>query len=139
MGFSYCWFRSGGAKPFDVQYGVWTFAALDALFQTFSLGGSGKYSVLAPLANALVPGQIATVGRSQAYARDLRQFDKLIQDGYTPQQAQDMLQVDVSWTEVENIGKDTNLIEDFKNILILLKKLTKWEENHYLQTCLDKY
>jgi hypothetical protein len=118
-------FAPGGAKPFDVQYGVWTFAALDALFQTFSLGGSGKYSVLAPLANALVPGQIATVGRSQAYARDLRQFDKLIQDGYTPQQAQDMLQVDVSWTEVENIGKDTNLIEDFKKHIDIIKEAHK--------------
>ena len=57
-------FAPGGVKPFGVQWhGVWLFAGLDALFQTFSLGGSGKYSVLAPLANALVPGQIATVGQ----------------------------------------------------------------------------
>ena len=72
-----------------------------------------------------MPGQIATVGRSQAYARDLRQFDKLIQDGYTPQQAQDMLQVDVSWTEVENIGKDTNLIEDFKKHIDIIAEAHK--------------
>ena len=33
----------GGAKPGDVQYGVWAFAALDGLFQTF--GPSGKWKV----------------------------------------------------------------------------------------------
>ena len=110
----------GGAKPGDVQYGVWAFAALDALFQTF--GPSGKWSVLASAANALVPGQIMQVGRSQAYLRDIRYYDKLLQDGYTPEQAQSMLQTDVSWTEIENIGKDTNLIGDIRKHIDMIQE-----------------
>lgn len=110
----------GGAKPGDVQYGVWAFAGLDALFQTF--GPSGKWSVLASAANALTPGQPMVVGRSQAYLRDLKAYDKLLQDGYSPAEAQSKLQIDVSFTEVENIGKDTNLKGDIRKHLAMIKE-----------------
>ena len=68
----------GGAKPGDVQYGVWAFAALDAFFQT--VGPSGKWSVIASGVNALLPGQPMKVGRSQAYLRDLKAYDKKVFD-----------------------------------------------------------
>ena len=110
----------GGAKPGDVQYGVWAFAGLDAFFQTF--GPSGKWSVIASAANALVPGQPMVVGRSQAYLRDLRAYDKLLQNGYSPAEAQEKLQIDVSFTEVENIGKDTNLRGDIRKHLAMIKE-----------------
>jgi len=110
----------GGAKPGDVQYGVWAFAGLDALFQTF--GPSGKWSVIASAANALVPGQPMVVGRSQAYLRDLRAYDKLLQDGYSPAEAQSKLQIDVSMTEVEDIGKDTNLRGDMRKHIAMMRE-----------------
>ena len=72
----------GGAKPGDVQYGVWLSAGLDALFQT--VGPSGKWSVIASAVNALAPGQPMKVGRSQAYLRDIREYDKLLKQGYSP-------------------------------------------------------
>ena len=110
----------GGAKPGDVQYGVWLMAGLDALFQTY--GPSGKWSVIASGANALVPGQIMKVGRSQAYLRDLKQYDKMLRDGYTPSQAQANLQIDISATEVEDIGKETNLIGDMKKHIDMMRE-----------------
>ena len=94
----------GGAKPGDVQYGVWAFAALDAVFQT--IGPSGKWSVISSAVNALAPGQPMKVGRSQAYLRDIRAYDKLLRDGYSPSKAQSMLQIDLSNTSVEGLGKD---------------------------------
>ncbi len=116
-------FAPGGTKPGDVQYGVWAFAGLDALFQTF--GPSGKWSLLASGANALVPGQVMQVGRSQAYLRDIRYYDKLLQDGYTPTEAQGMLQTDVSWTEIEDIGKDTNIVGDIKKHIDMIQEAHK--------------
>lgn len=94
----------GGTKPGDVQYGVWAFAALDAFFQT--VGPSGKWSVIASGVNALLPGQPMKVGRSQAYLRDLKAYDKLVRDGFTPAQAQNQLQIDLSGAAVANLGED---------------------------------
>ena len=93
----------GGTKPGDVQYGVWAFAALDAFFQTFGPGGSGKWSIGSNAVNMLAPGQPMQVGRSSAYLRDLKAYDKLLQDGYTKVEAQNLLQVDLSATNVNNL------------------------------------
>mgnify|MGYP003111591106 CR=1 FL=1 len=103
----------------DAQIGVWLFAGLDALFQTY--GPSGKWSVIASTVNALVPGQAMVVGRSQAYLRDLREYDKLLQQGFTKEAAQKNLQIDLSMTEVENIGKDTNLIGDIRKHIDMIR------------------
>ena len=113
----------GGAKPGDVQYGVWAFAALDAFFQT--VGPSGKWSVIGSAVNALTPGQPMKVGRSQAYLRDLRRYDKLLRDGYTPHDAQEKLQIDVSFTEVEDIGKDTNLLGDIRKHIDMMREANR--------------
>ena len=110
----------GGAKPGDVQYGVWAFAALDGLFQTF--GPSGKWSLIGMAANKLLPGQPMSPGRSAAYLRDLKEYDRLLQDGYTPAGAQKKLQIQVQYTEVEDIGKDTNLIGDMKKHIAMIKE-----------------
>ena len=110
----------GGTKPGDVQYGVWAFAGLDALFQTF--GPSGKWSVAASAVNKVMPGQPMVVGRSQAYLRDLKEYDDMLQKGYTKAEAQAKLQIDVSFTEVENIGKDTNLKGDIRKHLAMMKE-----------------
>ena len=110
----------GGAKPGDVQYGVWGFAALDALFQT--VGPSGKWSVLSSVVNAVTPGQPMVVGRSQAYLRDLKQYDNLLKKGYTPQKAQSMLQIDLSQTSVENLGKDGDGVDNIKKHIDMLKE-----------------
>ena len=104
----------------DAQIGVWLFAGLDALFQTY--GPSGKWSVIASGVNALVPGQAMVVGRSQAYLRDLREYDKLLQQGFTKEAAQKNLQIDLSMTEVENIGKDTNLIGDIRKHIDMIRE-----------------
>ena len=104
----------------DAQIGVWLFAGLDALFQTY--GPSGKWSVIASTVNALVPGQAMVVGRSQAYLRDLREYDKLLQQGFTKEAAQKNLQIDLSMTEVENIGKDTNLIGDIRKHIDMIRE-----------------
>ena len=93
----------GGAKPGDVQYGVWGFAALDAFFQTFGPGGSGKWSLGSLAVNATTPGQPMQVGRSVAYLRDLREYNKLLKDGYTPAQAQKQLSIDLSGTKIANL------------------------------------
>ena len=105
-------FMPGGAKPGDVQYGVWAFAALDAFFQT--VGPSGKWSVLASATNAVTPGQPMKVGRSQAYLRDLREYDKLLEKGYTSQKAQDMLQIDLSGTQIQGLGQELGTLEELK-------------------------
>ena len=110
----------GGAKPGDVQYGVWAFAALDALFQT--VGPSGKWSVLSSVVNAVTPGQPMVVGRSQAYLRDLKQYDNLLAKGYTPQKAQSMLQIDLSQTSVENLGKDGDGVDNIKKHIDMLQE-----------------
>ena len=65
------------------------------------------------------------VGRSQAYLRDIRYYDKLLQDGYTPTEAQGMLQTDVSWTEIEDIGKDTNIVGDIKKHIDMIQEAHK--------------
>jgi len=110
----------GGAKPGDVQYGVWAFAALDAFFQTF--GPSGKWSVIASGVNALAPGQPMKVGRSQAYLRDLREYDKLLQKGYTSQKAQDMLQIDLSGTKVEGLGQELGTLSELKQQIDMISE-----------------
>ena len=104
----------------DAQIGVWAFAGLDALFQTF--GPSGKWSVAASAVNKAMPGQPMVVGRSQAYLRDLKEYDDMLQKGYTKAEAQAKLQIDVSFTEVENIGKDTNLVGDIRKHLAMMKE-----------------
>lgn len=113
----------GGAKPGEVQYGVWAMAGLDALFQTY--GPSGKWSVVSMGVNAALPGQPMAVGRSQAYLRDLRRYDKLLRDGYTPHDAQEKLQIDVSFTEVEDIGKDTNLLGDIRKHIDMMREANR--------------
>jgi hypothetical protein len=109
-------YAPGGAKPGDVQYGVWAMAGLDAFFQTY--GPSGKWSILGN-----VPG--LQVGRSQAYLRDLRRYDKLLQKGYTPRDAQEKLQIDVSITEVGDIGKDTNLVGDIRKHIDMIREANR--------------
>ena len=104
----------GGAKPGDVQYGVWGFAALDAFFQTFGPGGSGKWSLGSLAANALTPGQPMQVGRSVAYLRDLRQYNKLLKDGYTSKQAQKKLSIDLSGTKIANLGEELSTLESLE-------------------------
>ena len=113
----------GGAKPGDVQYGVWAFAGLDALFQTF--GPSGKWSVIASAANALTPGQSMKVGRSQAYLRDLRAYDNLLKKGYTPQKAQDMLQIDLSGTQVSGLGRELGTLDELRQQIEMVKEAHK--------------
>jgi len=116
-------FMPGGAKPGDVQYGVWAFAALDAFFQT--VGPSGKWSVLASAANAVSPGQPMKVGRSQAYLRDLREYDKLLEKGYTSQKAQNMLQIDLSGTQVQGLGQKLGTLEELKQQIDMVQEAHK--------------
>ena len=105
----------GGAKPGDVQYGVWLSAGLDALFQT--VGPSGKWSVIASAVNALAPGQPMKVGRSQAYLRDIREYDKLLKQGYSPTKAQNMLQIDLSNTNIQGLGEDLGGVDNIKKLI----------------------
>ena len=113
----------GGAKPGDVQYGVWAFAALDAFFQT--VGPSGKWSVIGSAVNALSPGQPMKVGRSQAYLRDLRSYDKLLKKGYTPQKAQDMLQIDLSGTQVSGLGQELGTMDELRQQIDMIQEAHK--------------
>lgn len=113
----------GGAKPGDIQYGVWAFAGLDALFQTF--GPSGKWSVIASAANAIAPGQPMKVGRSQAYLRDLRAYDNLLKKGYTPQKAQDMLQIDLSGTQVSGLGRELGTLDELRQQVEMVREAHK--------------
>ena len=113
----------GGAKPGDVQYGVWAFAALDAFFQT--VGPSGKWSVIGSAVNAISPGQPMKVGRSQAYLRDLRSYDKLLKKGYTPQKAQDMLQIDLSGTQVSGLGQELGTMDELRQQIDMIQEAHK--------------
>lgn len=112
----------GGAKPGDVQYGVWAFAALDAFFQTFGPGGSGKWSVGSLLVNAFSPGQPMQVGRSVAYLRDLREYDKLLKQGYSRTQAQKQLSIDLSGSTVKNLGRDLSTIDELRQQIDMIKE-----------------
>ena len=99
-------FAPGGAKPFQTQAGIWAFAALDWLFQTVGPGGSGKWSIGSQAINALLPGQPMAVGRSVAYLRDLREYDKLLKNGYSKVQAQNKLSIDLSGTRIQGLGEN---------------------------------
>lgn len=113
----------GGAKPGDVQYGVWAFAALDAFFQT--IGPSGKWSIIGSAVNALSPGQPMKVGRSQAYLRDLKSYDNLLKKGYTPQKAQDMLQIDLSGTQVSGLGQELGTMDELRQQIDMIQEAHK--------------
>jgi len=113
----------GGAKPGDVQYGVWLMAGLDALFQTF--GPSGKWSVIGSAVNALAPGQPMKVGRSQAYLRDIREYDKLLKQGYSEQKAQNLLQIDLSNTNVKGLGEELGGIDNIKKYIDMVGEAHK--------------
>jgi hypothetical protein len=110
----------GGAKPGDVQYGVWTFAALDALFQT--IGPAGKWSVISTAVNALAPGQPMKVGRSQAYLRDIRAYDKLLKEGVSPSKAQSMLQIDLSQSSVKGLGEEVGGIDNIRKYMDMVSE-----------------
>ena len=112
----------GGAKPGDVQYGVWAFAALDAFFQTFGPGGAGKWSVGSQAVNALMPGQPMQVGRSVAYLRDIRAYDELLKKGYSKSKAQRELSIDLSDSQIESLGERQNIIEEFKQQIDMIKE-----------------
>ena len=115
-------FAPGGAKPFDVQYGVWLGAALDAFFQTFGPGGSGKWSVGSLIVNAGTPGQPMQVGRSVAYLRDLREYNKLLKQGYSEGQAQKKLSIDLSGTTVANLGEDLSGLDKLKQQIDMIQE-----------------
>ncbi len=112
----------GGAKPGDVQYGVWLMAGLDAFFQTFGPGGSGKWSLGSLAVNAVSPGQPMQVGRSVAYLRDIRAYDKLIKKGYSEQRAQNVLSIDLSGTTVENLGEDLSTLDELRQQVQMIKE-----------------
>jgi hypothetical protein len=92
----------GGAKPGDIQYGVWAAQAYDAFWQNFGLRGkwTGGPAGMVPMLWGGMP-----VGRSQAYLRDLVLYDRKIRQGATKQEAQDALAIDVSFTQVDGIGE----------------------------------
>ena len=113
----------GGAKPGDVQYGVWAFAALDALFQT--IGPSGKWSVISSAVNALAPGQPMKVGRSQAYLRDIRAYDKLLKEGVSPSKAQSMLQIDLSQSSVKGLGEELGGADNIRKYMDMVSEAHK--------------
>ena len=112
----------GGAKPGDVQYGVWGFAALDAFFQTFGPGGSGKWSLGSLAVNAITPGQPMQVGRSVAYLRELREYNTLLKDRYTPAQAQKQLSIDLSGTKIANLGEELSTLESLEQQIDMIQE-----------------
>ena len=118
-------FAPGGAKPFQTQAGVWAFAGLDWLFQTLGPGGSGKWSVGSQAINAMLPGQPMAVGRSVAYLRDLREYDKLLKNGYSKVQAQRKLSIDLSGTRIQGLGENLGPVEEIKQQIDMIAEAHK--------------
>jgi len=112
----------GGAKPGDIQYGVWAAQAYDGLWQNFGLRGKWAGGV-AGFIPALWGGM--PVGRSQAYLRDLILYDKKIRDGATPQEAQDALAIDVSFTQVSGVGEKLDMRGTLNKYVDMFKEAHK--------------
>ena len=112
----------GGAKPGDIQYGVWAAQAYDALWQNFGLRGkwAGGLGGFVPALWGGMP-----VGRSQAYLRDLILYDKKIKDGATKQEAQDALAIDVSFTQVSGIGEKLDIKGTLNKYVDMFKEAHK--------------
>ena len=115
-------FSEGGAKPGDIQYGVWAAQAYDAFWQNWGLRGKWTGGTLGFLP-ALWGGM--PVGRSQAYVRDLILYDKKIRDGATPQEAQDALAIDVSFTQVDGIGEKLDFRGTLNKMVDIFKEAHK--------------
>lgn len=109
----------GGAKPGDIQYGVWAAQAYDAFWQNFGIRGkwTGGFAGFLPALWGGMP-----VGRSQAYVRDLILYDKKIRNGATPIEAQNALAIDVSFTQVSGIGEKLNVKDTLKKYVDIFKE-----------------
>ena len=111
-------FAPGGAKPADVQYGVWATQAYDAFWQNFGLRGkwTGGLAGFLPAAWGGMP-----VGRSQAYVRDLILYDKKIREGATRQDAQRDLAINVSFSQVEGLGEKLGVVGQLGKYIDMFK------------------
>ena len=74
-----------------------------------ALKGDAEIGIWALLALESFGEKIRMINRQRKYVADLVFYDKFLQQGYTPEEAQSNLQVFVSNTEVPDIGKDKNL------------------------------
>ena len=80
-------FAPGGAKPGDVQYGVWAMLGLEWVWQTF--GPSGKMNVAGVVGNVFARGEPYQKGRLLEYRSALSKVDELMQNGMSLAEAQD--------------------------------------------------
>jgi len=94
----------GGAKPGDAQWGVWAFLGIDWALQTW--GPSGKNNVLGRIGNKIFPGQPFHKGRMIEYGAALRQADEWMEQGMSFDEAQSKLMINISETEIEDLGQD---------------------------------
>ena len=118
----------------DTQYGVWIAAAMEHVFETFS-----KYS---PLPNAgfykdgfkmdVDDGKGGTVsvpnpdspmaGRVWQYTQSLFAYDKMLRDGVDPSIAQNVPRIDISKTQVANLGKDLGWLGQIDKMVNIFKE-----------------
>ena len=89
----------GKALKGDAELGIWAMLGLMSMGETLSM-----------------------LNRQAKYVNDLRFYDKWLQEGYTPEEAQSNLRMFVSNTEVPDIGKDKNMWGELRSYVNMWKE-----------------
>ena len=87
-----------------------------------ALSGDAELGIWALLAIESAGEKIRKINRQQKYVADLMFYDKWLQEGYTPEEAQSNLQMFVSNTTVPDIGKDKNMWGELRSYVNMWKE-----------------
>ena len=87
-----------------------------------ALKGDAELGIWALLALESFGEGVRMLNRQRKYVADLMFYDKWLQEGYTPEQAQQNLQMYVSNTEVPDIGKDKNMWGELRSYVNMWKE-----------------
>ena len=87
-----------------------------------ALKGDAELGIWALLALESFGEKIRMLNRQRKYVADLMFYDKFLQEGYTPEEAQSNLQMFVSNTEVPDIGKDKNMWGELRSFAKMWKE-----------------
>jgi len=87
--------------------------------------GDAEIGIWALLAVESFGEKIRKINRQRKYVADLMFYDKWLQEGYTPEEVQQNLQMFVSNTQVPDIGKDKNMWGELRSYINMWSEANK--------------
>ena len=131
-------YAPGGRTPKEVggwSPAIWLIGTLDAIRETWNKWNPLPTSDVLQFGGGGVPYRAQ--GRIWRYYQDLNRYDELLENGYSPKQAQANIASLVNISEVPNLGRDMGAGE-FEQNLDFLQEAIKFSGENYIWAAAKK-